>query len=156
MGGAFLGFPVRPARLRVRRGLVDAPGLGVRIAYEPGEPAETSELTPTRSGSSRRRACAPFASGAARRSGCGRTATGPVRAEPLAALGFPVESPPSLLYGERASFEAELPRAAPGIAHRAGGAEALFPCGPGGQSSRLSCSSVVTVSAPRPCVTRTE
>jgi hypothetical protein len=35
--------------------------------------------------------------------------TGPVRAEPLAALGFSVAGAPSLLYAERASFEAELP-----------------------------------------------
>jgi hypothetical protein len=36
-------------------------------------------------------------------------AIAPARAEPLLALGFPLEGPPTLLYAARASFEAELP-----------------------------------------------
>ena len=44
MGGAFLGFPVRLARARVREGRVDAGGFGVSLAYERRGPAEPSEL----------------------------------------------------------------------------------------------------------------
>lgn len=109
MGGAFFGFPVRPARLRVRRGLVDAPGLGVRIAYEPGEPAETTELTTHEVGLVEAAGVRAFRIRRGETAWLRAEATGPVQAEPLAALGFPVESPPSLLYAERASFEAELP-----------------------------------------------
>lgn len=109
MGGAFLGFPVRPARLRVRRGLVDAPGLGVRIAYEPREPAEPSELTAHDVGLVEAAGVRAFTVRRGEARWQQAEATGALRAEPLAALGFSVGGPPSLLYAERASFEAELP-----------------------------------------------
>lgn len=109
LGGALFGAPVRPARLRVREGLVDAPGLGVHIAYERYGPAETSELTTHERGF--------YEAAGLRELRVRRGETrweraepaGQVRAEPLLALGFGLEGPPSLLYAERTSFELELP-----------------------------------------------
>jgi uncharacterized protein YqjF (DUF2071 family) len=109
MGGAFLGFPVRPARLRVQRGLVDAPGLGVHITYEPREPAEASDLTTHEVGLVEAAGARAFSIRRGEADWRRAEATGAVQAEPLVALGFSVASPPSLLYAERASFEAELP-----------------------------------------------
>ncbi|MGH3022794.1 MAG: DUF2071 domain-containing protein [Gaiellaceae bacterium] len=111
LAGALLGFPVRPTRLRVRRGLVHAGGLGVSIPFEPRGPAEPSELG--------RHALGLYEAAGVRafRIRRGEIAwqraepTGPVRADPLLALGFALEGPPSLRYAERASFEAELPPA---------------------------------------------
>jgi Uncharacterized conserved protein (COG2071) len=116
LGGALLGYPVRPARIRVHRGLVDAPGLGVRIPYERGGPAEPSELG--------RHALGLFEAAGTRAFRIRRgeatweraVPTGEVSAEPLLALGFGVDGPPALLYAERASFEVDLPpmRLSPG------------------------------------------
>jgi uncharacterized protein YqjF (DUF2071 family) len=109
MGGALLGFPVRPARLRVRRGLADAPGLGVHIAYEPKGPAGPSELTAHAVGLVEAAGVRAFSIRRDDAEWRQAEPTGPVRAEPLAALGFSVAGAPSLLYAERASFEVELP-----------------------------------------------
>jgi uncharacterized protein YqjF (DUF2071 family) len=109
MGGAFVGFPVRPARLRVRRGLVEAAGLGVRIAYEPRGPAEASELMAHEVGLVEAAGVRAFSVKRGEAEWERAEIAGAAWAEPLVALGFSVESPPSLLYAERASFEAELP-----------------------------------------------
>lgn len=109
LGGALFGFPVRPARLRVRQGLVEAPGLGVRIDYERAGRAEPSELG--------HHALGLFEAAGTRafRIRRGEVAweraepTEPVRADPLLALGFELDAPPTLLYAERASFEVALP-----------------------------------------------
>lgn len=113
LGAALFGAPVRPARLRVRDGLVDAPGLGVHIPYERSGPARASELTAHEQGLYE---AAGLREVRVRR---GETrweraeATEQVRAEPLLALGFRLEGPPSLLYAARASFELELPARRP-------------------------------------------
>ncbi|MGH3035683.1 MAG: DUF2071 domain-containing protein [Gaiellaceae bacterium] len=109
LGGALLGFPVRPARLRVRPRLVEAPGLGVRIAFERRGPAEPSELG--------HHVLGLFEAAGLRAFRIRRGAieweraelTEPVQADPLLALGVGLERPPALLYAERASFEVELP-----------------------------------------------
>ena len=109
LGGALFGFPVRPARLRVSPHLVEAPGLGVRIAFERRWPAERSELGDHELGLFEAACTRAF------RIRRGRTAweraepMEPVRADPLLALGFGLERPPALLYAARASFEVELP-----------------------------------------------
>jgi hypothetical protein len=109
LGGALLGFPVRPARLRVRQGLVEAPGLGVRIPFARRGPAEPSELGDHSLGLYEAAGLRAFRIRRGETSWERAEATGPVSADPLLALGFEVERPPALLYAERASFEVELP-----------------------------------------------
>jgi hypothetical protein len=109
LGGALFGIPVRPARLRVRRGLVEAPGLGVHIAYERRGPAEPSELGHHRLGVFEAAGTRRFDIRRGETSWERAEPTGPVRADPLLALGFALEGPPTLLYAERASFEVDLP-----------------------------------------------
>lgn len=109
MAAALMGAPFRPARLRFARGKAEAPGLGVSIRYEPRGAPEPSPLTEHLVGLYEaaglralriRRGSATWQRADAMRA---------VRADPLAALGFDVSQPPSLLYAERASFEVELP-----------------------------------------------
>ena len=93
----------------MRQGLVEAPGLGVRIDYERAGRAEPSELG--------HHALGLFEAAGTRafRIRRGEVAweraepTEPVRADPLLALGFELDRPPSLLYAERTSFEVDLP-----------------------------------------------
>jgi uncharacterized protein YqjF (DUF2071 family) len=109
MGGALLGAPYRPTRIRLGPGSVRAPGIGVSIAYVPGAPAGASALTAHEVGLFEAAGLRAFQihRGAAE----WRLAdpVGPVRADPLLALGFDVSAPPELLYAESAGFEAELP-----------------------------------------------
>jgi Uncharacterized conserved protein (COG2071) len=116
LGGALFGFPVRPARLRVRPQLVEAPGLGVRIAYERAGPAEPSELGHHALGLFEAAGTRAFRIRRGEAAWERAEPTGPVRADPLLALGVALEGPPLLRYAERASFEVELPprRARPG------------------------------------------
>jgi hypothetical protein len=114
--GVLLGAPLRPARIRVHDGAVEAPGLGVGIRYGraggPGEapfrtgPAETRDVAYYEAAGLRRAEAEhdPFAWEAA-------VPIGPVRVEPLLALGLEVGSPCSLLYADRVSFRLALPLA---------------------------------------------
>jgi uncharacterized protein YqjF (DUF2071 family) len=111
MGGALFGAPYRPARLRVRQGSVQAPGLGVSVPYRRRGQGGSGP------GALARHELGIFEAAGLRafRIRRGRAEwedaepAGPVRADPLLALGFDLSSPPKLLYAERASFEAELP-----------------------------------------------
>jgi uncharacterized protein DUF2071 len=109
LGGALFGFPVRPARLRVRQGLVEAPGLGVRIPFARRGPAEPSELGGHSLGLYEAAGLRAFRIRRGETSWERAEPTGSVSADPLLALGFELERPPRLLYTERASFEIELP-----------------------------------------------
>lgn len=109
LGGALLGFPVRPARLRVRPELVEAPGLGVRIAFARRGPAEPSELGNHELGLFEAAGIRTFRIRRGAVAWEQAEPLGPVRADPLLALGFELDRPPSLLYAERTSFEVELP-----------------------------------------------
>ena len=109
LGGALLGFPVRPARLGVRPDLVDAPGIGVRIPFDRRGPAEPSELEGHSLGLYEAAGLRAFRIRRGDASWERAEPTGPVSADPLLALGFELEGPPTLLYAERASFEVELP-----------------------------------------------
>jgi hypothetical protein len=109
LGGALFGLPVRPARLRVRPQLVEAPGIGVRIAFERRGPAEPSELGHHALGLFEAAGTRAFRIGRGAASWERAEPTEPVRADPLLALGFGLERPPTLLYAERAAFEVELP-----------------------------------------------
>jgi hypothetical protein len=110
LGATLLGAPYRTARLCLRPGRADAPGLGVRIRYRPGGPADPGELG--------RHELGLFPAGRELRGFRVRRGpvtwrsavpTEPVRADPLHALGFDVREPASLLYAEGASFEVDAP-----------------------------------------------
>jgi hypothetical protein len=109
LGGALFGFPVRPARLRVRPHLVEAPGIGVRISFERTGPAESSELGHHELGLFEAAGTRAFRIRRGEVSWERAEPTGLVRADPLLALGFALEGPPTLRYAERASFEVDLP-----------------------------------------------
>jgi hypothetical protein len=111
LGGALFGAPYRPARLRVRPGLVAAPGLGVSLSYEPRDP------DPAGPGALARHELGLFEAAGLRGFRIRRAPadwqeaepTGAIRADPLLALGFELDRPPSLLCAARTSFEVELP-----------------------------------------------
>lgn len=109
LGGALFGFPVRPARLRVRPHLVEAPGIGVRIAFERSGPAEPSDLGNHELGLFEAAGTRAFRIRRGEVSWERAEPTEPVRADPLLALGFGLERPPTLRYAARASFEVDLP-----------------------------------------------
>jgi len=111
LGGALFGVPVRPARLRVRRHLVEAPGIGVRISFERSGPAEPSELGHHELGLFEAAGTRAFRIRRGEVSWERGEPTEPVRADPLLALGFDLERSPTLRYAARASFEVELPPA---------------------------------------------
>ena len=109
MGGALFGAPYRPARIRVRRGRVEAPGLGVFLEYGPRGPGRPGPLAEHSLGVFEAAGPRAFR---IRRGEASWQAAEPlsnVRADPLVALGFDLAGPPDLLYAERAAFEAELP-----------------------------------------------
>ena len=109
MGGALLGFPVRPSRIRVRPGLAEASGLGVRVAYEPRGPAEPSEVVTHELGLFEAAGLRAFRVRRGEAAWERAEPTGSFDADPLRALGFDVSDPPILLYAAGASFETELP-----------------------------------------------
>lgn len=109
MGGALLGFPVRPARARVREGQVDARGFGVSLRYERRGPAGPSELGAHELGVFEAAGVRAFRIRRGEATWERGEAVGEVRADPLVALGFPVEGLPEIRYAARTSFEVELP-----------------------------------------------
>jgi hypothetical protein len=109
MGGALLGFPVRPTRARVREGTVSAKGFGVELRYERREPAPASELGSHELGLFEAAGLRELRVRRGEATWERAEAVGPVRADPLEALGFAVADQPELLYAPRASFEVELP-----------------------------------------------
>lgn len=109
MGGALLGAPYRPARIRVRPGRVEALGLGVSLAYEVDGDAGSNRLTTHLLGIFEAAGLRSFRIRRGAADWKQATAIGEVRADPLAALGFELRGRPELLYAPRAVFEAELP-----------------------------------------------
>ena len=109
MGGALLGFPVRPSRARVREGIVAAKGFGVELRYERRGPAEPSELGLHELGLFEAAGLRELRIRRGEASWEHAEPVEPVRADPLQALGFSLADPPELLYAAHASFEVELP-----------------------------------------------
>jgi Uncharacterized conserved protein (COG2071) len=109
MGGAFLGFPVRPTRARVREGEVEAKGFGVSLRYERRGAAGPSELGAHELGMFEAAGVRAFRIRRGEVTWEHGAAVGEVRADPLVALGFPVEGPPEIRYAARTCFEVELP-----------------------------------------------
>jgi hypothetical protein len=109
MGGALLGFPVRLSRARVREGEVEARGFGVSLRYEGRGDVESSELGAHELGVFEAAGVRAFRVRRGDATWERGEAVGPVRADPLLALGFPVEGPPEIRYTTETSFEVELP-----------------------------------------------
>lgn len=115
LGAALLGAPFRPARIRVREGSIEAPGLGLSFRYIHGTgapdvpglgtgPLGMHEVGYFRAAGLRRLAAEhdPFRWEAAE-------LVGPSRFDPVLALGFEVGEPSSLLYAAATAFQVELP-----------------------------------------------
>lgn len=109
MGGALFGAPFRPARIRVDRGLVEAPGLGVFLEYELRGPSRPGPLAEHRIGLFEAAGLRAFRIRRGAATWQSAEPLGEVRADPLVALGFDLPGSPELAYAERADFEAELP-----------------------------------------------
>ena len=109
MGGALLGAPYRPSRLRFRTGFVSAPGLGFSLRYELQGDAEPGSLG--------RHELGVFEAGGLRGIRVKRDPASWKRAESvggpqtnvLLALGFDVRGGPELLYAPETSFETDVP-----------------------------------------------
>jgi uncharacterized protein DUF2071 len=109
MAGALLGAPYRPARLRIRKGFAEAPGLGVSVPYEAEEPTDPGPVGGHELGLFE---AAGLRSLRIRRGEADwrrASLSGEASADFLRALGFDVLAEPSLVYAERAGFELELP-----------------------------------------------
>jgi uncharacterized protein YqjF (DUF2071 family) len=109
MGGALFGAPYRPARIRVRRGLVQARGLGVALEYEARGPVNPGPLADHVVGLFEAAGLRAFRIRRGAAAWQVAEPLGETRADPLVALGFDLRGKPELLYAERASFEAKLP-----------------------------------------------
>jgi hypothetical protein len=109
MGGIAFGAPYRPARIRVRGDVVEAPSLGVLLPFETRGPAEPGELG--------RHELGLFEAAGLRGFRVRRGAAEWRRAVPLGnsrmdlllALGFDVTRPVSIFHTRDTSFEADVP-----------------------------------------------
>jgi hypothetical protein len=105
--GVLLGAPYAPSRISVRRGAVEAPGLGVSLRYEVGESAEPGPIGRHELGifgRSRLRAVRIRRSPAIWRRA---EAAGEIRADPVLFYGIGIDTPPNLLYTAVADLELE-------------------------------------------------
>jgi Uncharacterized conserved protein (COG2071) len=107
---ALFGFPYRPARLRVRAGRADAPGVGVSLRYRRSgrggpAPLDLFDVGLVEAGGLRR-----FRVRSGEIPWEGAALVEPPRHDLLLALGLRLAGAPSLVYAERFSFEVELPR----------------------------------------------
>jgi Uncharacterized conserved protein (COG2071) len=109
MGGALFGAPYRPARLRFRRGHARAPGLGLSIRYMTAGPGYPQALGGHELGLFEAAGLRSFRIRRGEALWENALVAEPARADLLLALGFELRGDPTLLYAERASFEADLP-----------------------------------------------
>lgn len=109
LGGALFGAPYRPARLRFRRGHAYAPGLGLSVRYVTAGPGYPQALGGHELGIFEAAGLRGFRIHRGEALWENAVATEPARADLLLALGFELRGDPTLLYAERASFDADLP-----------------------------------------------
>jgi hypothetical protein len=109
LGGILFGAPYRPARLRFRPGLVEAPGLGLSLPYRPSGSGDPGSLGAHELGIFEAAGLRSFRIRRGEARWQRAVPNGPVRADLLPAHGFDVSGGPELYYTERASFEAEVP-----------------------------------------------
>jgi uncharacterized protein DUF2071 len=100
---AVAGGPVGTARIRSRPGLLEAPGVGIRIHYELGPPADSGPLGRHELGLHRRGRLRAFT---VRRGPADWREAEPLeaRADPLLSLGLEPGRPPTLLYAPGMTF----------------------------------------------------
>jgi len=109
LGGILFGAPYRPARLRFRPGLVEAPGLGLSLPYRQEGPGDPGPLGVHELGIFEAAGLRAFRIRRGEARWQRAVPNGPVRADLLPAHGFDLGAEPELYYSERASFEAEVP-----------------------------------------------
>ena len=125
LGGGLFGAPFRAARIRLRRGRVEAPGAGVSLAYRLAGPAEPGELGAHQLALYEAAGLRSFRIRRGPAEWNRGEPTARTRADVLLALGFEVTGEPEILYGRGASFELQVPpRSVPasrfaGSGHRA-------------------------------------
>lgn len=101
---ALAGGPVGMARIRSSPGRLDAPGVGIHIRYELGEPVESGPLGQHERGLHRRGRLRAFT---VKRGPADwrRAEEIEARADPLLSLGLAPSAPPSLLYTAATTLE---------------------------------------------------
>jgi hypothetical protein len=109
LGGALLGAPYRIARLRFRRGSIEAPALGLSLRYAIDGPAHAGPLGEHELGLFEAGGLRAFRIRRGEAEWFRAELTALPRADLLVAYGFELAGPPELLYAERASFETDLP-----------------------------------------------
>jgi hypothetical protein len=109
LGGILFGAPYRPARLRFRPGLVEAPGLGLSLPYRVNGAGDPGPLGAHELGIFEAAGLRAFRIRRGEARWQRADPDGPVQAELLPAHGFDVSGEPELYYAERASFEADVP-----------------------------------------------
>jgi len=125
LGGILFGAPYRPARLRFRRGLAEAPGLGLSLPYKVDGASDPGALGAHELGVFEAAGLRAFRIRRGEARWQRAVSNGPVRAELLPAHGFDVSDEPELYYAERASFEAEVPpRRLPSTSSKSSGSSA--------------------------------
>jgi Uncharacterized conserved protein (COG2071) len=125
LGGILVGAPYRPARLRFRLGLAEAPGLGFFLPYRPDRPGDPGPLGAHELGVFESAGLRAFRIRRGEARWQRAVPAGPVRADLLPAHGFEVSAEPELYYAERASFEAEVPpRRLPSTSSKSSGSSA--------------------------------
>ncbi len=107
--GRVLGAPYRQARLRVGKGGVRAPGLGVSLRYRVAGPAEPGPLGRHEVGLFENDGLRAFRVHRGDAEWRRAEAIEPARVDFLVALGFEARGEPELLYAAQASFETEVP-----------------------------------------------
>lgn len=109
LAGMLFAAPFRPARLRLRPGLVASPAAGVSIPYRLTGPADPGELGHHELGLFESRGLRAFRVERGPAEWNGAEPAGPIRADVLLALGFETRGEPALFHADQASFETELP-----------------------------------------------
>ena len=107
--GILFGAPFRTARIHLEPGLVRAPGLGVRIPYRLGGPADPGELGGHERGLVEAGGVRRFTVERGPAEWRAAEPEGEVHARVLLALGLDPTGPPSLLYAGDTSFVTSLP-----------------------------------------------
>lgn len=109
LGGILFGAPYRPARLRFRPGLAEAPGLGFSLPYRPEARADPGPLGAHEIGLFEAAGLRSFHIRRREAEWQRAVLDGALQADLLPAHGFDVGGEPELLYAEHASFEAVVP-----------------------------------------------